>query len=155
MAVFSAFLTGVATFPSKSLFNCTHEAEWSMFQTHYFSENLVVPGIEPGTSGSVSLLYIHWPIWKQMTSRNCLLASFAIHGKVWCGREITFYLYWRTLSVQFPLPFTNRLWHKSLNSGIGFMGSYKQGTIVFIHQTRSSEQKDWTCCHVAYHLFMY
>jgi hypothetical protein len=24
------------------------------FQTHYFSENLVVPGIEPGTSGSVA-----------------------------------------------------------------------------------------------------
>jgi hypothetical protein len=28
--------------------NCTHEAEWTPFQTHYFSENLVVPGIEPG-----------------------------------------------------------------------------------------------------------
>jgi hypothetical protein len=25
----------------------THEAEWTQFQTHYFSENLVVPGIEP------------------------------------------------------------------------------------------------------------
>jgi hypothetical protein len=24
------------------------------FQTHYFSENLVAPGIEPGTSGSVA-----------------------------------------------------------------------------------------------------
>jgi hypothetical protein len=29
-------------------------AEWTPFQTHYFSENLVVPGIEPGTSGSVA-----------------------------------------------------------------------------------------------------
>jgi hypothetical protein len=28
---------------------CTHEAEWTPFQTHYFSENLVVPGIELGT----------------------------------------------------------------------------------------------------------
>jgi hypothetical protein len=27
---------------------CTHEAEWTPFQTHYFSENLVAPGIEPG-----------------------------------------------------------------------------------------------------------
>jgi hypothetical protein len=27
--------------------NCTHEAEWTPFQTHYFSGNLVVPGIEP------------------------------------------------------------------------------------------------------------
>jgi hypothetical protein len=24
------------------------EAEWTPFQTHYFSENLVAPGIEPG-----------------------------------------------------------------------------------------------------------
>jgi hypothetical protein len=31
-----------------SLFlSCTHEAEWTPFQTNYFSENLVVPGIEP------------------------------------------------------------------------------------------------------------
>jgi hypothetical protein len=27
---------------------CTHDAEWTPFQTHYFSENLVMPGIEPG-----------------------------------------------------------------------------------------------------------
>jgi hypothetical protein len=26
----------------------THEAEWTPFQTHYFSENLVASGIEPG-----------------------------------------------------------------------------------------------------------
>jgi hypothetical protein len=25
-----------------------HEAEWTPFQTHYFSGNLVAPGIEPG-----------------------------------------------------------------------------------------------------------
>jgi hypothetical protein len=29
-------------------FSCTHEAEWTPFHIHYFSENLVVPGIEPG-----------------------------------------------------------------------------------------------------------
>jgi hypothetical protein len=28
--------------------SCTHEAEWTSFHTHYFSENLVAPGIEPG-----------------------------------------------------------------------------------------------------------
>jgi hypothetical protein len=28
--------------------NCTHEAERTPFQTHYLSENLVAPGIEPG-----------------------------------------------------------------------------------------------------------
>jgi hypothetical protein len=27
--------------------NCTHEAEWSPFQTHYFSD-LVAPGLELG-----------------------------------------------------------------------------------------------------------
>jgi hypothetical protein len=25
-----------------------HEAEWTLFQTHYFSENVVAPAIEPG-----------------------------------------------------------------------------------------------------------
>jgi hypothetical protein len=30
------------------LLSCTHEAEWTPFQTHYFSENLVAPGIESG-----------------------------------------------------------------------------------------------------------
>jgi hypothetical protein len=29
-------------------------SEWTLFQTHYFSEDLVVPGIESGTSGSVA-----------------------------------------------------------------------------------------------------
>jgi hypothetical protein len=38
----------------KQLLNCTHEAEWNPFQTHYFSENLVAMGIEPGISGSVA-----------------------------------------------------------------------------------------------------
>jgi hypothetical protein len=35
------------------LLNYPHEAEWTPFQTHYFSENLVTPGIENGTSGHV------------------------------------------------------------------------------------------------------
>jgi hypothetical protein len=30
--------------PSK--LNCSHEAEWTPFQPHYFSEKLVAPGIE-------------------------------------------------------------------------------------------------------------
>jgi hypothetical protein len=32
----------------------THEAEWTPYQTHYFSENLVALGIEPGISGFVA-----------------------------------------------------------------------------------------------------
>jgi hypothetical protein len=31
-----------------SLLSCTFEAERNPFQTQYFSENLVAPGIEPG-----------------------------------------------------------------------------------------------------------
>jgi hypothetical protein len=34
-------------FSIKWLLSCTHEAEWTLFQTHYFFF-LVVPGIEPG-----------------------------------------------------------------------------------------------------------
>jgi hypothetical protein len=48
MAVFSVFQTGALTFSFKYLLNCTHEAEWTPFKTHYFSENLVALGIEPG-----------------------------------------------------------------------------------------------------------
>jgi hypothetical protein len=32
----------------------THEAEWTSLKIHYLSENLVAPGIEPGTSGIVA-----------------------------------------------------------------------------------------------------
>jgi hypothetical protein len=32
----------------------TQGVEWTPFQTHYLSENLVAPGIEPVTSGSVA-----------------------------------------------------------------------------------------------------
>jgi hypothetical protein len=36
------------------LLDYPHEAESTSFQIHYFSEKLVAPGIEPGTSGSVA-----------------------------------------------------------------------------------------------------
>jgi hypothetical protein len=47
-AVISIFQTRAATFSSKQLLSCTHEAEWTPFQTRYFSENLVALGIKPG-----------------------------------------------------------------------------------------------------------
>jgi hypothetical protein len=47
-AVISAFYTGAATFSSKYLLNCTHKAERTPLQTHYFSDNLVELRIEPG-----------------------------------------------------------------------------------------------------------
>jgi hypothetical protein len=40
------FLDRSRYFSIKYLLSCTHEAEWSPFQTHNFF--LVVPGIEPG-----------------------------------------------------------------------------------------------------------
>jgi hypothetical protein len=46
--VISVFWTEAANLSYKQLHSCTHEAEWTPFQTHYFSENLVVPRIELG-----------------------------------------------------------------------------------------------------------
>jgi hypothetical protein len=40
------FLDRSRYFSIKQLLSCTHEAEWTSFQTHYFFF-LVVPGIEP------------------------------------------------------------------------------------------------------------
>jgi hypothetical protein len=42
------FLDRSRYFTIKYLLSCTHEAERAPFQTHYFSENLETPGIEPG-----------------------------------------------------------------------------------------------------------
>jgi hypothetical protein len=50
----SVFYSGTATFSFIYLLDCPHEAEWTPFQTPYFSENLVGPRIEPETSGSVA-----------------------------------------------------------------------------------------------------
>jgi hypothetical protein len=41
------FLDRSRYFSIKKLLSCTHEAEWTPFQTHYVFI-LVVPGIEPG-----------------------------------------------------------------------------------------------------------
>jgi hypothetical protein len=41
------FLDRSRYFSIKQLLSCTHEAEWTPFQTHYIYF-LVVPGIEPG-----------------------------------------------------------------------------------------------------------
>jgi hypothetical protein len=41
------FLDKSRYFSIKQLLSCTHEAEWTPLQTHYFFF-LVVPGIEPG-----------------------------------------------------------------------------------------------------------
>jgi hypothetical protein len=59
-AVFSTFKTGTATFSFKQLLICTHEAEWTPFPTHYFSEKLVAPVLEPGPLRSVARN--SWPL---------------------------------------------------------------------------------------------
>jgi hypothetical protein len=41
------FLDRSRYFSIKQLLSCTHGSEWTPFQTHYFSDNLVAPGIEP------------------------------------------------------------------------------------------------------------
>jgi hypothetical protein len=35
-------------FSFRYLLNCTDESEWTPFQAHYFSGNVVAPGIVPG-----------------------------------------------------------------------------------------------------------
>jgi hypothetical protein len=47
-------------FSFKQLLIYGHEAEWTRFQTHYYVENLVTPGIESGTSGLAEAV----PCWK-------------------------------------------------------------------------------------------
>jgi hypothetical protein len=44
--IFSDFWTRAAIIYLMKFPNCTYEAEWTPF--HYFSENLVAQGIEPG-----------------------------------------------------------------------------------------------------------
>jgi hypothetical protein len=43
-----SFLDRSRYFSFKLLLNCIHEAEWTPSHNHYFSENLVAPGIEHG-----------------------------------------------------------------------------------------------------------
>jgi hypothetical protein len=43
------FLDQSRYFFFKTAPDCTHEADWIPFQAHYFSKNLIAPGIEPGS----------------------------------------------------------------------------------------------------------
>jgi hypothetical protein len=49
-ALISVFKTGAATFLSSSSSFILARAEWTPFQTHCYSENLVAPGIEQPSS---------------------------------------------------------------------------------------------------------
>jgi hypothetical protein len=53
-SLISVFYTGAAIFLSSGSSFILTRAEWTPFQTHCYSENLVAPGIEPGTSGTAA-----------------------------------------------------------------------------------------------------
>jgi hypothetical protein len=53
-SLISVFQTGAATFLSNSSSFILTRAEWAPFQTHCYTENLAVLGIEPGTYGSAA-----------------------------------------------------------------------------------------------------
>jgi hypothetical protein len=59
MVVNLGFLDRIRYFSFKYLLYYPYEAEWTQFQTHYFSENLVALRIEPQIFGSVARSYEH------------------------------------------------------------------------------------------------
>jgi hypothetical protein len=93
------FLDRSRYFSSKHLLNCTYEAEWSPFQTHYFSENLVPPGIVPGplnlspekVNGNIhgisnwSNILFAFILWI-IEFRSCVLSYYIILNLQWVAR---------------------------------------------------------------------
>jgi hypothetical protein len=71
-ALISVFSTGAATFLSNSSSFTLTRAEWTLFQTHCYSENLVGPGIEPGPLGLQPGTLATRP---QRRARSCTLTS--------------------------------------------------------------------------------
>jgi hypothetical protein len=57
-SLITVFYTGAATFLSSSSSFILTRAEWTPFQTHCYSENLLAPGIEPETSGSAWIITV-------------------------------------------------------------------------------------------------
>jgi hypothetical protein len=55
LSLISVFLTGATTFLSSSSSFILTRAERNPLQTHCYSDNLVAPGIEPGTSGLAAM----------------------------------------------------------------------------------------------------
>jgi hypothetical protein len=53
-AVNLSFIDPSRYFSFKQFLIYAHKAEWTPFQTQCYSENLVAPGIEPGTSVSAA-----------------------------------------------------------------------------------------------------
>jgi hypothetical protein len=75
------FLDSSRYFSIKKLLSCTHEAEWTPFQTHYFSENLVAPRIEPGPPDLLPRTLTTRPQRRSNSSTNSTIPAF--------GRPVT------------------------------------------------------------------
>jgi hypothetical protein len=59
------------------LLSYSYEAEWMPFRTHYYLQNMVAPGIEPGISGLVASNSEHWT-----TETGIVILSFALNPAV-------------------------------------------------------------------------
>jgi hypothetical protein len=59
-SLISVFYTGAATVLSSSSSFTLTRAEWTPFQTHCYSENLIAPEIELGTSGLAARNSDYW-----------------------------------------------------------------------------------------------
>jgi hypothetical protein len=78
---------GAATFTLKLLLSYPQEVEWNPFQTHHFSENLVVPGIEPGVCGSEARNSDHWTTKVVVTTHMHLTILVSLSGHIRIHRE--------------------------------------------------------------------
>jgi hypothetical protein len=76
-SLISIFQTGGTTFLSSSSSFIPTRAEWIPFQNHCYSEKLVVPGIEPGTSGLAAKNSDHWKTEAVRREHNCVPKGYA------------------------------------------------------------------------------
>jgi hypothetical protein len=101
----------------EQLLNCTHEAEWTPFQTHFFLENLIVPGIEPGTSGSVARNSDHY------NTEAVIRLHYLWNSKFPRAALPRMYVFWRTVS---NLPLFKHMAYLSSSSYVPFITSVKK-----------------------------
>jgi hypothetical protein len=80
-AVNLSFLERRGYFSFKQLLIYPHTADWTPFRTHCYSENLVAPGIEPGTYRFRSWRKQHWTVAEtQGSDRRVWGITKEIHG---------------------------------------------------------------------------
>jgi hypothetical protein len=60
------FLDRSRYFSFKLFLSCTHDSEWTPFQTHYYSENVVAAVVEPGPLD----LYVPWTLTTRPQRRS-------------------------------------------------------------------------------------